>query len=202
MKFYETTDGSIDMSNCWNTTEALMAAYHNEWGTPIHDDRVLFEFLCLEGMQAGLSWKQILNRHQNFREAFNNFEPKLVAAYTEKDINRLLSDPGIIRNKRKIESIINNARRFIELQNEHGSFDTYIWSFIGGKPLDSKLVSFKEMPADTAESHIISSELKKKGFNFVGPTICYSFMQAVGMVNDHLVTCARYQAIKQEHPNR
>ena len=190
------------MSNCWNTTDPLMTAYHDEWGTPVHDDHVLFEFLCLEGMQAGLSWKQILSRRQNFREAFNNFEPKLVAAYTEKDVIRLLSDTRIIRNKRKIESIINNARRFIELQCQHGSFDAYIWSFIEGKPLDSKLTSFKEMPTETAESRIISSELKKRGFNFVGPTICYSFMQAVGMVNDHLVTCSRYQTIKQEQPNR
>ncbi len=190
------------MSNCWNTTDPLMASYHDEWGTPIHDDRVLFEFLCLEGMQAGLSWKQILNRRQNFRAAFNNFEPKIVATYKEKDVIRLLSNPGIIRNKRKIESIINNAGKFIEVQRQYGSFDAYIWNFIQGKPLDSKLISFKEMPTETAESRIISKELKKRGFNFVGPTICYSFMQAVGMVNDHLVTCPRYQTIKNDQPNR
>jgi DNA-3-methyladenine glycosylase I len=195
-------NGSIGMSNCWNTIDALMAAYHDEWGTPVHDDRVLFEFLCLEGMQAGLSWKQILSRRQNFRDAFSNFDPNLVAVYTEKDVIRLLSNPGIIRNKRKIESIINNAGKFIEVQRQHGSFDAYIWDFIKGKPLDSQLNSFKEMPTETAESRIISNELKKRGFNYVGPTICYSFMQAVGMVNDHLVTCPRYQTIKQEQPNR
>ena len=189
------------MSNCWNTLDPLMSAYHDEWGTPVHNDRALFELLSLEGMQAGLSWKQILNRRQNYKKAFNNFEIKSVAAYTEKDVERLINDPGIIRNKRKIESIIVNARKILEIQVEHGSFDKFIWVFVGGKPLDSKITSFKEMPAETAESQLMSRELKKRGFSFIGPTTCYSFMQAVGMVNDHLVTCPRYQAIKRENLN-
>lgn len=177
----------------WAGTEPLYLAYHdNEWGLPEHDDRKLFEMLVLEGAQAGLSWSTILNKRENYRLAFDNFEPEIIAAYDDDKIEALLADPGIVRNRRKIESAVQNARAFLEIQQEFGSFDVYLWGFVGGKPIVSAWKSLSELPAKTAESEALSKDLKRRGFNFVGPTICYAFMQAIGMVNDHVVDCFRY----------
>ena len=179
----------------WATTE-LMTAYHDEeWGVPLHDDRRLFEFLILEGAQAGLSWSTILARRKTYRRAFHQFNPKRVAALGEKDIERLLKDEGIIRNRLKVESAVRNAKAFLEVQREFGSFDAYVWQFVGGKPRVNKWKTFAQVPAQTEESDAMSKDLKRRGFNFVGSTICYAFMQAVGMVDDHLVTCFRKSAI-------
>jgi DNA-3-methyladenine glycosylase I len=170
-----------------------MTAYHDqEWGRPLHDDRKIFEFLILEGMQAGLSWRTVLYKRENFRRAFHDFDPVKVARYTVSDVRRLLADAGIIRNKQKILAAINNAKRFLEVQKEFGSFDRYLWGFVGGKPVVSRLKSFSEMPARTPLSDLISKDLKARGFKFVGSTIVYSHLQATGIVNDHLVTCLRY----------
>jgi DNA-3-methyladenine glycosylase I len=174
-----------------------MGDYHDrEWGTPLHDDRRIFEFLILEGMQAGLSWSLILNKRENFRRAFRGFDPQKVARFTARDITRLLGDAGIIRNRLKILAAINNAQRFLEVQREFGSFDRYIWGFVGGRPVRSGLRSLADMPARTPLSDAISQDLKARGFKFVGSTIIYSHMQATGMVNDHLVTCFRYRRSK------
>jgi DNA-3-methyladenine glycosylase I len=180
---------------CWGDgLSPLMRDYHDlEWGTPLHDDGGLFEFLILEGMQAGLSWNLILNKRENFRRAFRGFDPEKVARFTARDVRRLLGDAGIVRNRLKILGAINNAKRFLEVRREFGSFDRYIWSFVGGKPLASGLRSFKDMPARTPLSDEISADLKVRGFKFVGSTVIYSHMQATGMVNDHLVTCFRYR---------
>jgi DNA-3-methyladenine glycosylase I len=176
----------------WATTE-LMTAYHDrEWGVPIHEDRKLFEFLILEGAQAGLSWNTILNRRDGYRKAFHRFDPVKVAGYGRRDIARLLKDAGIIRNRLKIESAVRNARAFLEVQEEFGSFDSYIWQFVGGEPRVNGWRNMRDLPARTPESDAMSKDLKRRGFNFVGSTICYAFMQAVGMVNDHLVGCFRY----------
>ncbi|MGA2362533.1 MAG: DNA-3-methyladenine glycosylase I [Candidatus Aminicenantales bacterium] len=170
-----------------------MAAYHDqEWGRPLHDDRKIFEFLILEGMQAGLSWRTILYKRENFRRAFHDFDPVKVARYMARDVRGLLGDAGIIRNKQKILAAINNAKRFLEVRKEFGSFDRYIWGFVGGKPVVNRLKSFSEMPARTPLSDLISKDLKARGFKFVGSTIVYSHLQATGIVNDHLVTCFRY----------
>ena len=183
---------------CWgDIKDPLMREYHDrEWGTPLHDDRKIFEFLILEGMQAGLSWKLVLDKRENFRRAFRDFDPEKVARFNARDVGRLLGDAGIIRNRLKILGAINNAQRFLEVQKEFGTFDRYIWGFVGGKPLCSGLKSFAEMPAKTALSDAISEDLKKRGFKFVGSTVVYSHMQATGMVNDHLVTCFRYPVLK------
>jgi DNA-3-methyladenine glycosylase I len=182
---------------CWGELEdRLMRDYHDrEWGTPLHDDRKLFEFLILEGMQAGLSWKLVLDKRENFRRAFRGFDPVKVARFTARDVRRLLGDAGIIRNRLKILGAINNAKRFLEVQKEFGTFDRYIWAFVGGKPVRNKLRSFAEMPAKTPLSDIVSKDLKERGFKFVGSTVVYSHMQATGMVNDHLVTCFRYRQV-------
>jgi DNA-3-methyladenine glycosylase I len=173
-----------------------MTAYHDkEWGAPLHDDRKIFEFLVLEGMQAGLSWRTILYKRDNFRRAFHKFDPAKVARYTGRDVRRLLADAGIIRNKLKILAAISNAQRFLEVQKEFGSFDRYIWGFVGGKPVVNRLVAFSEMPARTELSDRISADLKTRGFKFVGSTIVYSHLQATGVVNDHLVTCFRYREL-------
>ena len=173
-----------------------MLRYHDEeWGTPNHDDGRLFEMLVLEGAQAGLSWSTILHRREHYRRAFDGFDPVKVAAYKEKDVERLLGEPGIIRNRRKIESAINNARRLLEVQREFGSFDAYVWGFVGGRPRVNRFTSFREMPAETEESRAMSADLKRRGFSFVGPTICYAYMQSVGMVNDHLVACYRHREL-------
>jgi len=174
----------------------LMVEYHDkEWGVPVHDDRTLFEFLVLEGAQAGLSWQTVLNKRENYRKAFHGFEPSKVARYNNNDVQRLLRDPGIIRNRLKIDATINNARRVLELLKEFDSLDKYIWQFVGGKPIKHRFQSLNEIPATTRESDAMSKDLLKRGLRFVGPTICYAFMQAVGMVNDHTTKCFRYEAV-------
>ncbi len=179
-------------------SEPRMLKYHDtEWGVPVHNDRELFEFLILEGAQAGLSWQTILNRRGNYRKAFDNFNTKKIARYTSRDVRRLLSDAGIIRNRLKIEATIENAQRFLEVKKQFGSFDRYIWQFVGGKPIRNRFRKLSELPAQTKESQAMSRDLKKRGFRFVGPTICYAFMQAVGMVNDHTMDCFRYQEINR-----
>jgi DNA-3-methyladenine glycosylase I len=178
-------------------SDGLILDYHDrEWGVPVHDDRLLFEFLVLGGAQAGLSWSTILKRRENYRRAFDNFEPAQVARYGKRDLNRLLGDAGIIRNRRKIESAIRNAKAFLRVQEEFGSFDAYVWRFVGGKPKRNRWRRDSQIPAETVESRALSKDLKERGFGFVGPTICYAFMQAVGMVNDHIVTCFRYKQIR------
>ena len=176
----------------------LMLKYHDrEWGVPVHNDRKLFEFLILEGAQAGLSWNTILNRRQNYRKAFDHFDTAKIAKYTRQDVSRLLKDDGIIRNRLKIKATIENAKAFLEIKKEFGSFDHYIWQFVGGKPKNNRFKRLSELPAQTEESQVMSRDLKKRGFRFVGPTICYAFMQAVGMVNDHTTDCFRYREIKR-----
>ncbi len=168
--------------------------YHDhEWGTPVHDDRIHFEFLILEGAQAGLSWATILKRREGYRKAFANFDPGIVAGYDQDKIEQLLLDPGIIRNKLKVNGAVTNARVFLEVQKEFGSFDTYIWSFVGGKPIINTWKAMNELPATTPESDALSKDLKKRGFKFVGSTIIYAHMQACGLVNDHVVDCFRYK---------
>jgi DNA-3-methyladenine glycosylase I len=170
--------------------------YHDrEWGVPLHDDRKLFEFLVLEGMQAGLSWSTILRKRENFRMAFSGFDAEAVARYTEKDVARLLSDAGIIRNGLKIRGVINNARCYLAVQEEFGSFDAYIWRFVGGRPIRNRIRTLAEMPATSPESDALSKDLRQRGFKFVGSTIMYAHMQATGMVNDHLTRCFRYRQI-------
>jgi DNA-3-methyladenine glycosylase I len=183
-----------DKRNCWDTNDVLMAKYHDdEWGIPQHDDRKLFEFLILEGFQAGLSWSTILNKRENFRKAFDNFDFIRVAQYDSRKIAALLKDSGIIRNRLKINAAVGNAKAFITIRKGFGTFDRYIWKFINRKPVNNKLKSFKEMPAKTALSDLISRDLQNRGFKFVGSTIVYAHMQATGMVNDHLVSCPRYR---------
>ena len=175
--------------------DPLYTAYHDkEWGVPLHDDRALFEFLILEGAQAGLSWSTILHKRDNYRRAFHRFDPKKVARYTSKDVARLLKDAGIVRNRLKIESAIGNAQAYLAVQKEFGSFDKYIWSFVGGKPKQNRWKTSRQVPASTPESDAMSKDLKQRGFRFVGSTICYALMQATGMVNDHRVDCFRHKA--------
>ena len=187
------------MNRCeWSISTELYRQYHDqEWGVPVHDDRLLFEFLILEGAQAGLSWSTILNKRQNYRQAFDNFEPEKVAQYSVEKIEQLLRDSGIIRNRLKINAAVNNAQKFLAVQQEFGSFNTYIWSFVQGKTIVNRWMSLAEIPASTAESVTMSKDLKKRGFKFVGGTICYAYMQAVGMVNDHLVDCFRYHEVNR-----
>lgn len=179
----------------WASTELLIPYHDEEWGVPQHNDNVLFEFLVLEGAQAGLSWSTILAKRNAYRKAFSQFVPRSVAAYGPKKVSQLLADAGIVRNRLKIQTAIRNAHAFLEVQKEFGSFDRYIWQFVGGNPLIGSWRSSSSVPAKTAESIGMSKDLLKRGFNFVGPTICYAFMQAVGMVNDHLVHCFRYAEI-------
>jgi DNA-3-methyladenine glycosylase I len=177
----------------WAGTDPLYVAYHDaEWGVPLHDDRLLFEFLILEGMQAGLSWATILKKRDSFRRAFDHFEPIKVANYGERKVAALMADPGIVRNRLKVSAAIQNALSFLEVQQEYGSFDAYIWQFIGGKPKKNAWRSLAEIPAHTQEGVAMSKDLARRGFKFIGPTICYAFMQAVGMVNDHTIDCYRY----------
>ena len=181
----------------WSGTDPLYVAYHDaEWGVPVYDDRHLFEMLTLEGAQAGLSWLTILRKREAYRAAFESFDAERIAAYSERDLARLLADPGIVRNRLKINAAIKNARAFLEIQREFGSFDAYLWQFVGGKPKLNKWKTLKEIPARTAESDALSKGLKKRGFSFVGSTICYALMQAVGMVNDHVVGCFRYAELR------
>lgn len=180
-----------------NESNELYCDYHDrEWGVPCYDDNTLFEFLILEGAQAGLSWETILKKRENYRRAFDNFNPKKVADYTEQKQKELLQDEGLVRNKLKIASAVQNARVFCNLQEEYGSFSNYIWGFVDGKPIVNKFKKLSEVPAQTELSQEISKDLKSRGMNFVGPTIIYAFMQAVGIVNDHLVDCSRYKKVQ------
>lgn len=180
----------------WSGVNSLMIAYHDEeWGVPIHDDQKLFEFLILEGAQAGLSWQTVLNKREHYREAFNEFDAQKIALYGTADIERLLGNPGIIRNRLKVTATIENAKKFLEVQKEFGSFDRYVWQFVGGKPITNKIQTLKDIPATTKESDALSKDLLKRGFKFVGSTICYAFMQAVGMVNDHQTNCFKYEEL-------
>lgn len=181
------------MPRCpWARTDLSIAYHDAEWGVPVHDDRVLFEFLVLEGAQAGLSWETILRKRARYREVFADFDPARVARFTPARVEKLLADPGIVRNRLKVESAVTNARAFLRVQKEHGSFDSYLWRFVGGSPIDARRRSPREVPARTPESDAFSKDLRARGFRFVGSTICYAFMQAVGMVNDHLVSCPRH----------
>ena len=188
---------AVELVRChWASGSELTMRYHDEeWGVPAHDDRTLFEFLILEGAQAGLSWETILNKRENYRAAFDQFDPGRVAAYDRRKMQRLLKDPGIVRNRLKISSAIGNAKAFLRVAEQFGSFDRYIWRFVDGAPRVNSRKSPRQVPAKTAESDAMSKDLKARGFNFVGSTICYAFMQAVGMVNDHLVRCFRYEAL-------
>ena len=186
-----------DLVRCaWATPDPLYLAYHDaEWGVPSHEERHLFEMLLLEGAQAGLSWITILRRREGYRRAFDGFDPERIAAYGPAKVAALLADPGIIRNRAKVDAAIANARAFLALREETGSFDRFLWDFVGGRPLQNRWQSLAEVPAETAESKAMSKELKRHGFAFVGPTICYAFMQAVGMVNDHTTDCFRHRAL-------
>ena len=178
----------------WAGNNSLMIEYHDtEWGVPVHDDGKLFEFLILEGAQAGLSWDTVLKKRENYRQAFDGFDPVKISKYTQKDHDRLLGNEGIIRNKLKIQAAIINAQKFLEIQNEYDSFDGYIWKFVDHKRIKNSFRTLAQIPANSKESDAMSVELKKRGFKFVGGTICYAFMQAVGMVNDHTVNCFRYE---------
>ncbi|MCZ6564849.1 MAG: DNA-3-methyladenine glycosylase I [Gammaproteobacteria bacterium] len=185
------------MKRCaWAGSNELEQKYHDtEWGVPVHDDRLLFEFLILEGAQAGLSWSTILNKRDGYRKAFDNFDAKKIASYSEKKLNKLLSNPEIIRNKLKINSAVTNARAFLAVQKEFGSFDTYIWQFVNGETIQNTWNNHSQVPASTLHSDALSKDLKIRGFKFTGTTICYAFMQATGMVNDHTIDCFRYQEI-------
>src|SRR5437868_6966367 len=177
----------------WATKDPLYIRYHDEeWGVPSHDDSHLFEMITLEGAQAGLSWSTILNRREGYREAYQGFDPAKVSRFTEKKIDKMLQDPGIIRNRSKVESSVSNAKAFLKVQEEFGSFEKFMWQFVGGKPIRNQFKELSEVPASSPESDAMSKELKRRGFSFVGTTICYAHMQAVGMVNDHLVNCFRY----------
>ena len=182
----------------WALTSPLLEHYHdNEWGVPVHDDRLLFEFLILEGAQAGLSWSTILKKRDGYREAFDHFDAELIARYDEQKINDLLANPAIVRNKLKVNSAVINAKAFLKVQQEFGSFNDYIWQFVDGNPVHNTWNTFTDLPASTRVSELMSRDLVKRGFKFVGSTICYAFMQATGMVNDHTVDCFRYAEIKK-----
>ena len=183
----------------WAGADALMVAYHDEeWGVPEHDDRNLFEFLTLEGAQAGLSWQTILRKREGYRRAFDGFDFDRVAGYGEEKAAELLIDPGIVRNRLKISSTITNARALLEIRGEMGTFDAYIWSFVGGRPKVGARKGMEDIPAKTVEAEVMSKDLKLRGFRFVGPTICYAFMQAAGLVNDHVVGCFRYEHLSEQ----
>jgi len=186
------------MKRCgWVSDDPLYAAYHDEeWGVPVHDDRVLFEFLLLEGAQAGLSWSTILRKREGYRKAFSGFDPRRVARYDRRKLERLLADPGIVRNRLKVASAVANASAFLAVQAEFGSFDAYVWRFVDGGPIRNRWRRLRDVPASTRESETLSRDLKKRGFRFVGATICYAFMQATGMVNDHLSDCFRHSEIR------
>ena len=191
------TDVITTQMRCpWPGNDTLMVEYHDkEWGIPEHNDQKLFEALVLDGAQAGLSWQTVLRKREAYRVAFHNFDPQRIANYGEEDVQRLLNDAGIIRNRLKIQSAIINAQKFLAVQKEFGSFDKYIWQFVGGAPVVNRVQSLAEIPATTKESDIMSKDLKKRGFKFVGSTICYAFMQAEGLVNDHTIDCFRYSEV-------
>src|SRR6478752_1258352 len=186
------------MPRCpWATTELAITYHDEEWGVPVHDERLLFEFLILEGAQAGLSWNTILKKRQNYRKAFDNFQAKKIARYGAREVKRLLADSGIVRNRLKIAATIQNAKMFLQVQKELGSFDNYLWSFVGGKPIQNRWQRLAQVPARTAESDAMSRDLLRRGFKFVGSTICYALMQATGMVNDHLLSCPRHAKVNR-----
>jgi DNA-3-methyladenine glycosylase I len=187
---------STEKCRCgWAREEPNLSYHDTEWGVPQHDDRVLFEFLILEGAQAGLSWTTILNKRETYRAAYDGFDPRRIAKYDDRKVAQLLGDPGIVRNRLKVASSIGNARAFLAVQKEFGSFDAYVWQFVGGRTLQGRRASMKEVPARTPESDAMSKDLLKRGFKFVGSTICYAFMQAVGMVNDHTIDCFRHRPV-------
>ena len=191
---------NVERFRCFGNKDPLSMKYHDEeWGVPEHDDRALFELIVLEGAQAGLSWRTILHRREGYRRAFQGFDPAVVAEYTPEKIDELLQDPGIIRNRRKVESAVRNAGAFLRVQEEFGSFDEYVWGFVGGRPVMNAFKSWSEVQPETEVSRAMSVDLKGRGFNFVGPTICYAYMQSIGMVNDHLTGCFRWQEIVDEH---
>jgi DNA-3-methyladenine glycosylase I len=180
----------------WPMDDPLMIAYHDEeWGVPLHDDRKLFEFVVLDAVQAGLSWRTVLHKRENYRKALHGFDPERIARYRDKDMARLLADAGLVRNRAKMAAIVWNAQRFLEARRDFGSFDTLVWGFVGGKPIDHRFGTLGELPATTPEAEAMSEALKARGFKFVGPTICYAFMQAAGLVNDHVVGCFRHREL-------
>jgi len=182
----------------WCGTDPLYVKYHDEeWGVPVHDDRHLFEMLNLEGAQAGLSWSTILNKRENYKKVFDNFDAVKISKYSNKKIERILQNPGIVRNKLKVNAVVTNAKAFLKVQKEFGSFDNYIWQFVNRKQIVNKFSTLKDVPAKTEISDVLSKDLKKRGFKFIGSTICYAFMQAVGMVNDHTKDCFRYTEINK-----
>ena len=182
----------------WSTSDPLYITYHDrEWGVPVHDDRLLFEFLVLEGAQAGLSWITVLRKRENYRQAFDQFDPQKIARYGDEKILELLNNPGIIRNRLKVNAAIGNARAFLAVQQEFGSFDTYVWRFVGDKPIQNAWTEMAQIPAKSAEAEALSKDLLRRGFKFVGPTICYAHLQATGMVNDHTIDCFRHQEVQQ-----
>ena len=192
----ELDHGQTQPTRCdWAGKESMIRYHDEDWGVPVHDDSKLFEMLILEGAQAGLSWDTILNKRDSYRRALHEFDPVIIAKYDEQDIARLLGDPGIVRNRLKVRSAIQNAKAFLAVREEYGSFDAYIWQFVGGRPRRNDRRSMEEIPARTEESDVMSKDLKKRGFNFVGSTICYAYMQSIGMVNDHTVDCFRYGEI-------
>ncbi len=194
-----TRQSTTELHRCpWAKGNKCIEYHDTEWGVPIHDDRLLFEFLVLEGAQAGLSWATILNKRENYRQAFDRFVPEVVAKYGEKKRQSLLANPGIVRNRLKIDAAIQNAQAFLETVQEFGTFDRYIWNFVGGQHKQNAWASIKEVPARTPESDAMSADLKRRGFKFVGSTICYAFMQAVGMVNDHVVGCFRHRELARK----
>jgi DNA-3-methyladenine glycosylase I len=186
-------DSGMHQPRCeWCLGDELMIAYHDtEWGVPLHDDQRHFEFLVLDGAQAGLSWRTILHKREGYRRCFAGFDPKLVASFTQDDIERILLDPGIVRNRLKVQGAVKNARAFLAVQQEFGSFDAYIWQFVDGAPIVNSYASSKDLPATSRQSDAMSKDMRRRGFTFVGSTICYAYMQAAGMVNDHIVTCHR-----------
>jgi len=186
-------NGMSQVPRCpWAVSDLSIRYHDEEWGVPVHDDRTFFEFLILEGAQAGLSWETILKKRNNYRKAFENFDPQMVARFTKHKLQRLLKDPGIVRNRLKVESSVRNARAYLAVQEEFDSFDRYVWRFVGGRPICNTWRSMKDVPARTAESDALSKDLLRRGFKFVGSTICYAFLQATGLVNDHLVGCFRH----------
>ena len=197
------SSNSATLTRCpWPTNDLSIHYHDEEWGTPAHGDITLFEFLILEGAQAGLSWDTILKKRENYRAAFNNFDPQKIARYDRRKIQILMNNAGIIRNRLKIASTVQNAKAFLEVQELFGSFDAYIWQFTGGSPIVNAWRSSKHVPASTSESDAMSKDLKKRGFSFVGTTICYAFMQATGMVNDHLTSCFRYSQLRSQKRRR
>lgn len=190
----------MNLNSCsWPNSKELDVIYHDtEWGVPLHDDQKLFEFIILEGFQAGLSWSTILKKRENFRKAFDNFDALKISSYNDEKVEQLMQNSGIIRNRLKIMATINNAKLFLETQKKIGSFDKYIWQFTGGTTIQNKWKSMSEIPANTPQSDAMSKDLKKRGFKFVGTTICYAFMQATGMVNDHTVNCFRFKEVKEK----